>query len=152
MIDQIVYLLIGPVVFEVAILGADPPVLWVTGRLQGERISQLDRAHGLGGILKTKISQMRKMVEKYIYRPNLLVHSVKNSPLYLKGNTQGRPRPEYTRHEVGVTGEMWRMVSTMVTNIGWCEDVAQRRPLPPPDNNIIIAAFLCLLLQSRVRS
>ena len=95
------------------------------------------------------------------------MHSVKNSPLYLKGNTQGWPRPEYTRHEDGDTGEMGELVSikTRVIRPGVteCEDVA--RPLPAPDTTIIIAAAVCLArvksqlscvcplpLQSRVRS
>ena len=87
---------------------------------------------------------------------------MKNSPLYLKGNTQGWPRPEYTRHEDGDTGEMEERVITMTRvirpGVAECEDVA--RPLPAPDTAIIIAApclarvtaFLCLPLQSRVRS
>ena len=95
------------------------------------------------------------------------MHSVKNSPLYLKGNTQGWPRPEYTRHEDGDTGEMEEMVITMTRvirpGVAECEDVA--RPLPAADTTIIIAAALCLArvksqlscvyrcpLQSRVRS
>ena len=78
------------------------------------------------------------------------MHSVKNSPLYLKGNTQGWPRPEYTRHEDGDTGEMEEMVSTMTRvirpGVAECEDVA--RPLPAPDTAIIILPLGAWLVSS----
>ena len=46
---------------QITVLGADSPVLGVTRCLQGERIRQLNGAHGLGifGIFKSKVSQLK---------------------------------------------------------------------------------------------
>ena len=61
-VNLFVNLLICSVMLQIAVLGADSPVLGVTRCLQGERIRQLNGAHGLGifGIFKLKVSQMRK--------------------------------------------------------------------------------------------
>ena len=74
--------------------------------------------------------------------PNLFVHSVKNSPLYLKGKTQGWPSPEYTLHsEARLRGRM-EEAARSVTRVTRGEDVS--RPLPPPDKSIMaVVAAVC---------
>ena len=60
-VNLIIYLLICPIILQVAVLGADSPILGVIRCLQAERIPQLDGAHGLGGIFENKVSLRRKI-------------------------------------------------------------------------------------------
>ena len=48
--DLVVYLLVGPVMFQLAVLGTHSPIPRIIRGFQGDRIDQFDGTHGLGGI------------------------------------------------------------------------------------------------------